>query len=175
MSASVQTEEVLNITSKLKDKVAKSPALAALCGIFAKRERNRNEITVLAMYVNLIKEGRSFSKSQIKEAFKTLEEAGIGKLGLDSKQQIVSLKDIKVNLPEVGAALGLRADRRNQVFIEQSPPLKTHVMTQARKLVKIGLKIEVDDEIMHFNYEQYMSISEMFDMVTKSYGKGVAK
>lgn len=173
MSASVQTEEVLNIAAKLKTKASDFPALIALCKVFAKRERSRNTITVTAMYVNLIKEGRSFSKSKIKEAFKVLHEIGVGKLELDSKDQIIALKDIHVSLPEIGASFS--QDRR-MPLIPTPPEVKKYTKTpefqetfkaQIKKKVKIMLSLDVEGEKMQFNTEQDLGVSEVLTLISR--------
>lgn len=173
MSASVQTTEVLNIASKLKDKAGKSDALIALCKVFAKRERSRNTITVTAMYVNLIKEGRSFSKGKIKEAFKVLHEVGVGKLEFDSKDQIIALKDIHVSLPEIGASLS--QDRRMPLIptppevkkYAKTPEFQETFKTHIKKKVKITLNLDVEGEKMQFNTEQDLGVSEVLTLISR--------
>lgn len=109
----VQTRRPLShvdIVQALRAEVQRNPAFAAVCKLFASRERARQQVTLSTLRLTTIREGYNFTREQHEGVLKFLASLGIGRLVYDHKNRIAVLKDIRVTLQSIGLAATSSSD-----------------------------------------------------------------
>lgn len=146
------------VIAKLRAEAHSSPAFSAVCHVFAMRERARSQVTIHSLKLTMEREGFNFSRAEYERVFKTLSDAGIGKIETDSAGQIRSLKDIRVTLQSIGTvAVGkkerLETFRQRNTFIDL--PLVQAKLTQSVTIKKpqgyrVALQAIINGETVDF-------------------------
>lgn len=90
------------LIEQLKVKAEKSEVLRAIIDVFSKRERTRSTVTVPALSNKLKANGTAFSREDCRAALKDLANLGLGSAIKDSRGNIQGLKNIILNLNQIG-------------------------------------------------------------------------
>lgn len=90
-----------DLVKKLREYTAASEAFAAVCHVFAQRERARSQVTVGALMLRMEHAGFHFKRAQYEEVLKTLAALGVGRLEAKNNK-VKALRDIRLTLQSVG-------------------------------------------------------------------------
>lgn len=120
--------EANEMIKKLKEESSNNPAAGSVFHLFAMRSRARGIITLRSLFLRMKIEGFSYTKEDYATVLTLLAKHGVGKLDLDAKGRVRSLKEIKISLPSLGKALvGQGKDLskfRAKSHFAQIPPTK---------------------------------------------------
>src|ERR1700722_8921493 len=92
------------IPERLQAEAQKNECFAAICTVFALRERTRSQVTVQSLMATMEKEGFKFSREQYEKCLVFLATLHIGKLDHDMKGRVRGLKNINITLQSIGLA-----------------------------------------------------------------------
>ena len=93
------------VIDKLKTACKQDASVNAVFHLFALRERTRSTLTVSALSQKMREEGFNYSAEQYRQVLQLLIECKLGESMPSRTGLIKGLKNIKVNLPELGKAV----------------------------------------------------------------------
>lgn len=93
-----------NVIEKLKVETKNSPTVNAVVHLLALRKRSRGTLTLNAITQRMRTEGFTYSAGEYREVLSTLATIGVGTPIVNRLGNCVGIKDIRVNLSELGKA-----------------------------------------------------------------------
>lgn len=113
----------------LKTQADSSPAVNAVLHAWAVRKRARNTVTLRALVQKMREEGFKYDAGDYALALKAMADAGFGRLETDRKGRVKALKDIRVKLQSIGAAVvagtgGVKPFRQKPRYQEVKAPAR---------------------------------------------------
>lgn len=93
-----------DIVQKLKSETQNNPAAAPVFHLLALRRRSRGTITLSALSQKMRKEGFEYSNAQYRDLLGAMSKVGLGNPVLNRVGNCVGIKNIKVNLADLGKA-----------------------------------------------------------------------
>lgn len=94
----------------LRTEAEKNPVVNDTLHAFALRERARHIVTLTGLANRMRKEGFTHMKEEYSTVLRLLAKLGVGKLDLDAKGRVRSLKDVRTTLQSIGLAATGGAD-----------------------------------------------------------------
>jgi len=92
---------VKDLNAQLKEHAKENPVFAAVCHVFAVRERARHQVTVATLRNTLAKEGFNYKTEDLIDVLKFMASIGLGQLR-KSGHKIVALEEIRYSLQSIG-------------------------------------------------------------------------
>lgn len=176
----------VSLALNLQTAAEQSQALRDVGTVFATRERSRQQVTVHSLYAKMTKEGFKYSRTQLGAVLKTLAGLGVGTLITNKKGNPIALKNIKVTLQSVGAAIAAGtktiAPQKQPVRFVKLPPIDFVVekavtppppaskpdKAPSRKYTA-ALMVTVDQETIEFTLPRKLTMQEVSELLTRIY------
>lgn len=92
------------VVQKLKTETKSNPAADPFFHLLATRERSRSSITLGALSQRMKEEGFAYTRDQYRGLLKAMSTSGIAVAVVSRKGNITGVKDIKINLADLGKA-----------------------------------------------------------------------
>lgn len=100
-----ETTKVPALVQKIRTAANTDRLLSAVCLLWSKRIRARNQVTVTRLATSLEENGFHFTKDEIRSLLQKLADLGLGKLHKNTRGKVLSLVDIRYTLQSVGKAV----------------------------------------------------------------------
>jgi hypothetical protein len=156
------------------EEAKRNPASNAVLHAFAVRKRTRATIMLASLYNAMKKEGFNYPRSEYIPVIKSLAKAGVGSLILDKKGKVRGLKDIKVTLQSLGAAVANTPGVELRPFKERNRFLKIAPKPEVLKNIQENKKAELNLELILSNHKAIkipipsdLEPKELVDFITK--------
>lgn len=94
-------EEVIQ---KLQEKTAEDPKFSAVSHVLAFRKRDRYCLSARGLWLKMRREGFKYKESEFIPVLEFLAGLGLGKVETDHKGNVVSLRNLRMPIPLLGAA-----------------------------------------------------------------------
>ncbi len=91
-----------SIAKQIRARAETSRTFAAMCKVFAERERTRRQITIHSLFITMTKAGYEFTRVEYMTELQFLADLGIGILELSRTGVLRALKSIDVTLQSIG-------------------------------------------------------------------------
>lgn len=168
-----------DMIQKLKTETKSNPAASAVFYLLALRERNRSTITLGALSQRMKEEGFDYSRGQYREVLGFMAKHGVGAAVYNNRGNCVGIRDIKVNLADLGQAA---LDAKEVTAIEQGVTMRRRAsdrVPQIKRVDTVGVlpvtKIEVvmDGKPLKIECPAGMSAAELVRLVERLQVKGL--
>lgn len=98
----------------LRKEVSSNPVAKDVFHVFAARQRARNRVSVRALSLRMDKEGFKHDPKEYAAVLGAMHKAGFGQLERNRKGKVTGLKDVRITLQSLGAAvLGQKVKLQN--------------------------------------------------------------
>lgn len=164
------------IIEKLKEEVTKNPAANAVLHVFALRKRTAQSVTIARLTQSMKNEGFIYTRGDYESVLKTLADLGVGKLDIDSKGRIRSLRDIKLTLQSIGgAACGAKPNLAGFRQRARYGKLQVPTTTVSKpKVIEVGLDLLINGKLIKIQIPKEFSPEEIAGLISSFQGKQTA-
>lgn len=163
----------LEIVDSLKKEATVNPVANAVFHVFATRERARSVLTLQALQRRMKREQFTYPVSKYAELLKLMSSLGLGKLDIDPKGRIRSLKEIKASLQSIGMAActdskELKSNKQRARFITMPvrPPKQSPIQAVAEYIKKdIGVVAYINGKALTFQIPKELDPKDVMDLI----------
>lgn len=93
-----------DVIQKLQEKTAEDPKFSAFAHVMAFRKRDRYCLSARGVWLKMRREGFKYKESEFIPVLEFLAGLGLGKAETDHKGNVVSLRNLRMPIPLLGAA-----------------------------------------------------------------------
>lgn len=92
------------VIERLKEKTAEDPKFSAVAHVLAFRKRDRYCMSARGLWLKMRREGFQYKESEFIPVLEFLAGLGLGKAEVDRRGNVVSLRNLRMPIPLLGAA-----------------------------------------------------------------------